>query len=166
MKKREDYLTWDECFMNLAKVAAMRSKDPNTQVGACIVDNNNHILSIGYNGAPKGFNDDIFPWDNNGNYLETKYPYVCHAESNAITNYQGNKDAFQKAKIYVTLFPCNECAKLIIQSGIKEVIYESDKYATTDNTIAAKRMFDECGINYHQLELETEIIVKRKTKVM
>lgn len=168
MKKREDYLTWDECFMNLAKVAAMRSKDPNTQVGACIVDKENYILSIGYNGAPRGFNDDIFPWgrDRDGDPLNTKYPYVCHAELNAIINYTSSRDHFQGAKIYVTLFPCNECAKLIIQSGIKEVIYESDKYATTDNTIAAKRMFDECGVNYHQLELETEIIVKRKTKVM
>lgn len=166
MKKREDYLTWNEYFMNLAALSAMRSKDPNTQVGACIVDNDNRILSIGYNGAPIGFDDDIFPWDREGEPLKTKYLYVCHAELNAITNYKGNKDAFKGSKIYVTLFPCNECAKLIIQSGIKEVIYESDKYANTDSTIAAKRMFDECGVKYYQLELETEIIVKRKTKVM
>lgn len=162
MKKRENYLTWDEYFMNLAKLSAMRSKDPNTQVGACIVDNNNHILSVGYNGAPIGFNDDIFPWAREGNPLETKYLYVCHAELNAILNYPGEKNGLRDAKLYVTLFPCNECAKLIIQSGIKEVIYEVDKYATTDGTIASKKMFDECHINYRQLNLENEIIIKHK----
>lgn len=164
MKKREDYLTWDEYFMNLAKLSAMRSKDPNTQVGACIVDNNNRILSIGYNGAPNGFDDDVFPWDREGKPLNTKYLYVCHAELNAILNYKGSRNNFEGAKLYVTLFPCNECAKLIIQSGIKEVIYESDKYATTDSTIASKRMFDECGVNYHQIELEKEIVIKQKVK--
>lgn len=164
MKKREDYLTWDEYFMNLAKLSAMRSKDPNTQVGACIVDNSNRILSIGYNGAPNGFNDDKFPWDREGNPLNTKYLYVCHAELNAILNYPGNKRSLEGAKLYVTLFPCNECAKLIVQSGIKEIVYESDKYATTDSTIASKRMFDECGIKYHQMELENELVIKQKVK--
>lgn len=164
MKKREDYLTWDEYFMNLAKLSAMRSKDPSTQVGACIVDNSNRILSIGYNGAPNGFNDDKFPWDRDGEPLETKYLYVCHAELNAILNFHGNKRSLEGAKLYVTLFPCNECAKLIVQSGIKEIVYESDKYATTDSTIASKRMFDECDIKYHQMELENELVIKQKVK--
>ncbi len=166
MEKREDYLTWDEYFMNLAKLSAMRSKDPSTQVGACIVGNDNRIISIGYNGAPIGFDDNIFPWAREGKPLETKYPFACHAELNAISNYKGNRDNLEGTKIYVTLFPCNECAKLIIQSGIKEVIYESDKYANTDSTIASKRMFDECGVKYSQLELETEIIIKRKLKTV
>ena len=159
MKKREDYLTWDEYFMNLAKLSAMRSKDPNTQVGACIVDDSNHILSIGYNGAPIGFDDNNFPWSREGNPLETKYLYVCHAELNAILNYPGNKNDLKGAKIYVYLFPCNECAKAIIQSGIKEVIYESDKHADLDITISAKKMFDKCGIYYHQIELKKEITI-------
>ncbi len=165
MKKREDYLTWDEYFMNLAKLSSMRSKDPNTQVGACIVDNDNRIISIGYNGAPIGFDDNIFPWSREGKPLETKYLYVCHAELNAILNYKGSRDNLEGTKIYVTLFPCNECAKLIIQSGIKDVVYESDKYATTDETKASKRMFDECGVNYRQMELEREITVKQKVKI-
>lgn len=162
MNKREDYLTWDEYFMNLARLSAMRSKDPNTQVGACIVGDDNRIISIGYNGAPIGFDDDIFPWAREGNALETKYPYVCHAELNAILNYKGSRKNLEGAKIYVTLFPCNECAKLIIQSGIKEVVYECDKYANTDGTKAAKKLFDECGVNYYQMELEREITIKPK----
>lgn len=160
MNKRTDYLTWDEYFMNLAKLSAMRSKDPNTQVGACIVSSNNHILSIGYNGTPNGFSDDIFPWSREGNPLETKYLYVCHAELNAILNYPGERNSLNGAKIYVSLFPCNECAKAIIQSGIKEIIYESDKYANTDGTIASKKMFDECGVTYRQIDLENEITIK------
>ena len=165
MNKRTDYLTWDEYFMNLAKLSAMRSKDPNTQVGDCIVSSNNHILSIGYNGTPNGFNDDIFPWSREGNPLETKYLYVCHAELNAILNYPGERNSLNGAKIYVSLFPCNECAKAIIQSGIKEIIYESDKYANTDGTIASKKMFDECGVTYRQIDLENEITIKQKIKV-
>ena len=165
MNKRTDYLTWDEYFMNLAKLSAMRSKDPNTQVGACIVSSNNHILSIGYNGTPNGFSDDIFPWSREGNPLETKYLYVCHAELNAILNYPGERNSLNGAKIYVSLFPCNECAKAIIQSGIKEIIYESDKYANTDGTIASKKMFDECGVTYRQIDLENEITIKQKIKV-
>ena len=137
-KKKENYLTWDEYFMAIAKLSAMRSKDPSTQVGACIVDKNNRILSIGYNGAPNGYSDDIFPWDREGNELETKYPYVVHAERNAILNYRGSRKDFEGAKIYVDLFPCNECAKEIIQAGISEVIYLSDKYANTNSVIASK----------------------------
>ena len=114
--KRKDYLSWEEYFMGIAKLSAMRSKDPSTQVGACIVDHNNRILSIGYNGSPNGFEDDIFPWGRVGNPLETKYMYVCHAEMNAILNYRGSRNELEGAKVYVDLFPCNECAKLIIQS--------------------------------------------------
>ena len=151
-KKRENYLTWDEYFMAIAKLSAMRSKDPSTQVGACIVDKNNRILSIGYNGAPNGYSDDIFPWDREGNELETKYPYVVHAERNAILNYRGSRKDFEGAKIYVDLFPCNECAKEIIQAGISEVIYLSDKYANTKSVIASKRLFDACGVSYRELK--------------
>ena len=151
-EKRKDYLSWDEYFMAIAKLSAMRSKDPSTQVGACIVDKNNRILSIGYNGAPNGYSDDIFPWDREGNELETKYPYVVHAERNAILNYRGSRKDFEGAKIYVDLFPCNECAKEIIQAGISEVIYLSDKYANTNSVIASKRLFDACGVSYHELK--------------
>lgn len=151
-KKRTDYLNWDTYFMAIAKLSAKRSKDPNTQVGACIVGNDNRILSIGYNGAPNGYHDDEFPWERNGDPLETKYLYVVHAERNAILNYRGNRKDFENAKIYVDLFPCNECAKEIIQSGIKEVIYLSDKYASTNETIASKKLFDACGVKYRQLE--------------
>ena len=127
-KKRKDYLSWDQFFMGVAKLAAGRSKDPSTQVGACIVDKTNRILSIGYNGTPNGFDDDVFPWARDGEELETKYPYVCHAELNAILNYRGPRKDLQGATIYVDLFPCNECAKLIIQAGIKRIVYLSDKY--------------------------------------
>ena len=155
-KKRENYLPWDEYFMAIAKLSAMRSKDPSTQVGACIVSNDNRILSIGYNGAPNGFDDDKFPWAREGENLETKYPYVCHAEMNAILNYRGSKKDLEDAKIYVDLFPCNECAKIIIQSGIKKIIYLSDKYANTDGTIASKKLFDECGVEYEKIDLKEE----------
>ena len=149
-KQRTNNLSWDEYFMSIAKLSAMRSKDPNTQVGACIVDSNNRILSIGYNGCPNNFPDECFPWNREGNPLETKYMYVVHAERNAILNYRGNKKDFEGAKIYVDLFPCNECAKEIIQSGIKEVIYLSDKYHDSDETIAARKLFDMCGVKYRQ----------------
>ncbi len=165
MKKRENYLTWDEYFMNIAKLSAMRSKDPNTQVGACIVDNNNRILSIGYNGTPNNFEDDAFPWAREGKPLNTKYLYVCHAELNAVANFPGEKSGLMGSKLYVTLFPCNECAKLIIQSGIKQVFYELDKYATMDGTIAAKRMFDECGVKYNQIQLKKEITINQKVEI-
>lgn len=160
-KKRTDYLTWDEYFMAVAKLSAMRSKDPSTQVGACIVSDNNRILSIGYNGAPNGFHDDNFPWDREGNPLDTKYMYVVHAERNAILNYRGSRKDLEGARIYVDLFPCNECAKEIIQSGIKEVIYLCDKYKAEDNVIASKRLFDACGVSYKQLILteNKEIII-------
>ena len=156
-KARSNYLRWDEYFMAIAKLSAMRSKDPNTQVGACIVDANNRILSIGYNGAPNGFHDDNFPWDREGSMIETKYAYVCHAELNAILNYRGSRKDLEGAKIYVDLFPCNECAKLIIQSGIKEVIYLVDKYKDTDSVKISKKLFDECGVRYYPLEIDKKI---------
>lgn len=159
---RTNYLPWDEYFMALAELSAMRSKDPNTQVGACIVDKNNRILSIGYNGAPNGFDDNDFPWEREGEPLETKYLYVVHAERNAILNYRGSRKDLEGATIYVDLFPCNECAKEIIQSGIKEVVYLSDKYANTEGTIASKRLFDACGVTYRQLEIEKEITLTLK----
>lgn len=162
-KKRENYLNWDEYFMAIAKLSAMRSKDPSTQVGACIVSENNRILSIGYNGAPNGFHDDDFPWSREGNPLDTKYMYVVHAERNAILNYRGSRKDLEGSKIYVDLFPCNECAKEIIQAGIKEVVYLSDSFKSNEEyVIASKRLFDTCGVKYTKLENDTdkEIIIK------
>lgn len=159
-KARKDYLDWDTYFMAIAKLSAMRSKDPSTQVGACIVGSDNRILSIGYNGAPNGYNDDHFPWDREGEPLDTKYLYVVHAERNAILNYRGNRKDFEGAKIYVDLFPCNECAKEIIQTGIKEVIYLSDKYKDTDGVIASKRLFAECGVTFRHLDSKADINIK------
>ena len=148
--KRTDYITWDEYFMGVAKLSGMRSKDPSTQVGACIVSQDNKILSMGYNGFPKGCSDDEFPWAREGDSLHTKYFYVTHSELNAILNYRGG--SLEGAKLYVSLFPCNECAKAIIQSGIKEVIYECDKYADTPAVRASKRMLDAAGVVYRQYE--------------
>ncbi len=150
MGKREDYIRWDEYFMGISKLAGMRSKDPNTQVGACIVGEDNKILSMGYNGFPNGCSDEEFPWDRDGDILDTKYAYVTHSELNAILNFRGGSLA--GSKLYVSLFPCNECAKAIIQCGIKTVIYDSDKYAGTPGNIAAKRMFDAAGIVYKKYE--------------
>ena len=155
-KQRKEHLSWDEYFMGVAKLSALRSKDPNTQVGACIVSDDNRILSIGYNGAPNGFDDKYFPWDREGNNLDTKYFYVCHAEMNAILNFRGTKKDLENAKIYVDLFPCNECAKLIIQSGIKKVIYLSDKYADSENNIASRKLFDCCGVKYRKIDLKED----------
>ena len=149
MNKRTNYITWDEYFMMIAKISALRSKDPNTQVGACIVNDDKKIVSCGYNGAPTGFNDDKMPWDRDGDFINTKYAYVCHAELNAILN--SNTD-LRGTTIYVDLFPCNECAKAIVQAGIKKVIYFSDKYNGTEGNIVSKKIFDECGIEYIKLE--------------
>ena len=134
--------------MGVAMLAALRSKDPSTQVGACIVSQENIIISTGYNGMPKGCSDDEFPWDREGE--ETKYPYVVHAELNAILNANGRD--LRGSKLYVALFPCNECAKAIIQSGVKEIFYLSDKYASTPSTLASKRMLDAAGVKYTQLQ--------------
>ena len=148
--KREDYITWEEYFMGLALLSAERSKDPCTQVGACIVNKDNKIVSVGYNGAPTGYDDDKdMNWERDGDFLNTKYAYVCHSELNAILN--SNTDV-RNCKLYVTLFPCNECAKVIIQSGIKEIVYLSDKYDGTEGNIAAKKMFDACGVSYKKYE--------------
>ena len=149
--KREDYITWDEYFMGVAMLSGKRSKDPNTQVGACIVGADNRILSMGYNGFPNGCSDDEFPWDREGDKsLKTKYPYVTHSELNAILNYRGGN--LDGTKLYVSLFPCNECAKAIIQSGIKTVVYAIDKYKDTESVIASKMMFDAAGVEYYQYE--------------
>ena len=154
--KRKDYLSWEEYFMGLAILSAERSKDPSTQVGACIVDENNKIISVGYNGAPTGYDDDKdMTWERDGNFLDTKYAYVCHSELNAILN---SKVKVEGCKLFVTLFPCNECAKVIIQSGIKEVIYLSDKYAGTEGNIAAKKMFDVCNIKYREYKKKNKKI--------
>ncbi|XP_068869875.1 deoxycytidylate deaminase isoform X2 [Aphelocoma coerulescens] len=143
-KKREDYLEWPEYFMAVAFLSAQRSKDPSSQVGACIVNSENKIVGIGYNGMPNGCSDDVLPWTRTGaNRLDTKYPYVCHAELNAIMN--KNSADVKGCSMYVALFPCNECAKLIIQAGIKEVIFMSDKYHDTTEMTAARRMFDLAG---------------------
>lgn len=148
--KRENYLSWDEYFMGMALLASKRSKDPNTQVGACIVSPEYKIVSVGYNGMPRGCSDDIFPWGREGETLETKYPYVCHAELNAILNHNGQ--SLKDCRIYVPLFPCNECCKAIIQAGIREVIYISDKYAASDSVKASKKMMDAAGVHYHALD--------------
>ena len=146
--KRNDYITWDEYFMGVAQLSALRSKDPSTQVGSCIVSSSHKILSMGYNGFPSGCSDDDFPWAREGDTLETKYAFVTHSELNAILNYRGG--SLEGAKLYVTLFPCNECAKAIIQAGIRTVIYDCDKYAATPSVIASKRMFDAAGVRYYR----------------
>lgn len=153
--KRTDYISWDEYFMGIAMLAAMRSKDPNTQVGACIVNKDNIIVSTGYNGMPKGCSDDEYPWERTGD--ATKYPFVVHAELNAILNAAGRN--VRGSRIYVSLFPCNECAKAIIQSGIKEILYLSDKYADSMATLASKKMLDSAGVKYTRLAPHTKKIL-------
>ena len=158
MAKREGYINWDEYFMGVAILASQRSKDPSTQVGACIVNDDNKIMSVGYNGFPRGCSDDEFPWDREGDRdSSTKYPYVCHAELNAILNSGGN--SLKDCRIYVALFPCNECAKAIIQCGIKEVIYISDKYAETDLVQASKRMLNSAGVKLTPFESDKKITI-------
>lgn len=161
--KRDNYISWDDYFMGIALLAGKRSKDPSTQVGACIVSahstdqhSNNMILSVGYNGLPLGCSDDDFPWERNGDFLDTKYPFVVHAELNAILNARGK--SLVGASIYVALFPCNECCKAIIQAGIREVVYLSDKYADTDVVKASKKMFESAGIKLRKLETHTDSI--------
>ena len=142
--KRADYISWDQYFMGIALLSAERSKDPSTQVGACIVDDNNRILSEGYNGMPAGCEDDIMPWGKIGDPLNNKYFFVCHAELNAILNYRGG--SLKDARLYSTLFPCNECAKAIIQSGITELVYADDKYNGTPTNLASRRMLKSAGV--------------------
>ena len=148
--KRNDYISWDEYFMGIAILASKRSKDPNTQVGACIVSPDNIIISTGYNGMPKGCSDDEFPWARTGEEIDTKYPFVVHAELNAILNANGRD--LRGSRLYVALFPCNECAKAIIQSGVKEVLYLSDKYSGTMGNLASKKMLQVAGVNYIRME--------------
>lgn len=148
-------LSWDEYFMGIALLSAHRSKDPNTKVGACIVDPDHKIVGVGYNGFPSGCADSDLPWSREGSFLETKYPYVCHAELNAILN---STVKLKGCRLYVALFPCNECSKAIIQAGISEIIYLSDKYKDTDPIIASKKMLDMAGVNYKQLQVGRESI--------
>lgn len=156
--KRKDVLSWDDYFMGLAHLSAMRSKDPSTQVGAVIVNQEHRVVGIGYNGFPFGCDDDVFPWKREGNSNDTKYPYVVHAELNAILN--SNQSA-RGCILYVSLFPCNECAKAIIQSGITKIVYESDKYADSDNVKASKRMLKAAGIELNQMDHQIQIEVNK-----
>ena len=149
--KRADYLSWDEYFMGVASLASKRSKDPNTQVGACIVDSQKYIISVGYNGMPLGCSDDEFPWERQGGTLDTKYAYVTHAELNAILN---SKTAnLEGSTVYVTLFPCNECTKALIQKRVGKIVYLDDKYHDTDTSEAARRMLDSAGVKYERYDL-------------
>lgn len=154
--KREHVLSWDEYFMGLAHLSAMRSKDPSTQVGAVIVDQEHKVIGIGYNGLPIGCSDDEFPWDREGGMLETKYAFVVHAELNAILN--STRD-LHGCTLYVSLFPCNECAKAIIQSGIRKIVYEDDKYAAADNVIASKKMLNAAGVELVRLGKRVQLNV-------
>lgn len=156
--KRDKVLSWDEYFMGLAHLSAMRSKDPSTQVGACIVNPYNRVVGIGYNGLPMGCNDDEFPWEREGSTLETKYVYVVHAELNAILN---STTSLQGCTLYVSLFPCNECAKAIVQAGIKKIVYESDKYADTDIVKASKRILNAAGVSLCQIEQTIKVSVEK-----
>ncbi|QIK85817.1 dCMP deaminase family protein [Erysipelothrix sp. HDW6B] len=154
MSKRQNAISWDEYFMGLAHLSAKRSKDPSTQVGAAIIDPHKKIVGIGYNGFPIGVSDDEFPWERDGEMLATKYPYVVHAELNAILN---ATTSLRGCSIYVSLFPCHECTKAIVQSGITEVVYEDDKYAATDSVIASKRMLTSAGVSLRRLEKPVRI---------
>ncbi|MDR2867131.1 MAG: dCMP deaminase family protein [Acholeplasmatales bacterium] len=148
MPKRLDYISWDRYFLGIAKLSAMRSKDPKTQVGAVIVSTNKKISGIGYNGFPRGIDDDHFSWESEGDWIDTKYPYVVHAEANAILN---STEKIEGSSLYVTLFPCNECAKLIIQAGIKEIVYISDKFSKVEQLAASKKMLAAAGISLRKI---------------
>lgn len=163
-KKREDYISWPEYFMSIAFLASKRSKDPSSQVGACIVNNENKIVGVGYNGFPTGCDDDRFPWSKTSpDPLKNKYIFVCHAEMNAILN--KNSTDVKGCTIYVALFPCNECAKIIIQSGISKVVYLSDKYKDTKQVIASKMMFDATGVTFEQFVPKQKQIVIDFTEI-
>lgn len=146
-KPRKDRISWDECFMQMAHVIANRSQDPSTQAGAVVANKNNVVVGVGYNGWPRGVDGDALPWDRDGDFLHTKYAYVCHAEENAVYNANNSTEG---CKIYCTLFPCNECAKTIIQNGIKEVIYESDKYADVPEFIASRKLLTVAKVKMRQ----------------
>lgn len=157
-KRTDNVLTWEEYFMGLAHLSGLRSKDPNTQVGAVIVDENNRVVSIGYNGFPSGVSDDEFPWGREGGVLDTKYAFVVHAELNAILNSQRS---VRGCSLYVSLFPCNECAKAIIQAGIKRIIFESDKYDGVDTNIASKRMLRAAGVELVRISHTVKLSVEK-----
>lgn len=156
-------ITWDEYFMGLAHLSALRSKDPNTQVGACIVDKDNKIVSVGYNGMPRGVKDSEVPWCREGGFVDTKYAYVVHAELNAILN---SPRSLKDCTLYVSLFPCNECAKAIIQSGIKKIVYESDKYNGTDGNVVSKKMLSLAGVELVQMPYEVKVEVSNIKKAL
>ncbi|MEI6296157.1 MAG: deaminase [bacterium] len=147
VKPRENAISWDECMMRIAKIIAERSKDPQTQAGSVVVTQDNVVVGVGYNGLPRGLKNEDFPWEREGDFLNVKYSYICHAEENAIYN---SNSSTKGCKIYATLFPCNECTKTIIQNGIIEVVYESDKYHDTPSVIASRKMLDAAGIKCRQ----------------
>lgn len=157
ISKRQDYISWDDYFMGIALLSAQRSKDPSTQVGACIVNAENHIVGVGYNGFPNGCSDDELPWDREGKFAETKYPYVVHAEVNAILN--NTTTSLQECRLFVALFPCHECAKVIIQAGIKEVIYLSNKYRETPSIKVSEKLFKKAGVKTRQLKPSKKTII-------
>ena len=157
--KRKNTLSWDEYFMGLAHLSALRSKDPSTEVGAAIVDSNKRVVSVGYNGFPKGCSDDTFPWSREGDVLHSKYAFVVHAELNAILN---SPRSVAGCTIYVSLFPCNECAKAIIQSGISRIVYESDKYKDSDTTKASKKMLKAAGVKLQRITNTVQLKVAKK----
>jgi len=159
--KKKDYFSWDETFMHLCHVIAQRSKDPNTQNGSCIVNDKNIVIGLGYNGFPNGCSDDKLSWKREGDFCDKKYAYVVHAEANAILNASVSTDG---AKVYCTLFPCNECAKVIIQKGIKEVIFESDKYHSDDIWKASRKMLDMAGVKYRKYVPKNELVFKKIKK--
>ncbi len=154
MKRVDGVISWDDYFMGVAHLSALRSKDPSTRVGAVIVDQDKKIVGIGYNGFPIGVSDDDFPWERDGSFLDTKYAYVVHAELNAILNAPRE---VKGCTLYVSLFPCNECAKAIIQSGISEIVYEDDKYADTDSVKASKKMLLQAGVKLRKTEHQVSV---------
>ena len=172
--KREDYLNWDEAFMSIAILIGKRSKDPNTQVGACIVNPDKIVVGLGYNGLPKGCSDDEFPWErevttdgsDEQRITQTKYAYVVHGEVNAILN--SNQQSLKGCTLYVALFPCNECAKHIIQSGITEVVYMSDKYAHLPHFKVSRRMLNVAGMTLRQFmpTQHPRIVIDFKSELM
>jgi dCMP deaminase len=155
--KREDYILWDEYFMAVALLSGQRSKDPHLQVGACVASPDNKIVGVGYNGFPLGCSDDVLPWTSDGNYLDTKYPYVCHAELNAVLN--SIFSDLRRCRIYVAIFPCNECTKIILQSGISEIIYLTDKHEDTDSIKASKLMLDTAHIPYRKFSTKRKSLL-------
>ena len=156
--KRADVISWDEFFMRVAVAAAMRSKDPNTQVGACIAGMDHRILSVGYNGTPSGLDDEYFPWETTDDPLTDKHNYVIHAEANAILNFRGSLKERAGATVYVTLFPCKECAKMLVQAGIGEVVYLGDKYHDTQDAVISRSVLDRCGVSYRKVELSEGLL--------